>query len=129
MTEREVGDGEFLDIAKTPAQARSLRRALQKMAEGGAGGTLQEMAREVLTGRVGLRDAMNNSSYREALSERTRQGFEAVSGMSDSDRMAAEQEGQRQLDEYQQEIDEEEQQHHAGESGRTQRHSGRGWSL
>lgn len=129
MTEREVGDEEFLGIARSPERARSLRRALKMLADGGAGGTLQEMAKEVLRGRMDLRDAMNNSAYREALSERTRQGFEAMSNMSESDRWAAEQEGQRQLERYQEEIDEERRSRPATTTNAAQRHSARGWRL
>lgn len=131
MAEREVGDGEFLDIAKTPAQARALRKSLQRLAEDGRGGALQEMAREVLAGRIGLREAVQNSAYREALSERAGRGFQAIGEMSEADRRAAEEEGRRQLDAYQRETDEEQRRRRAGDPNRPTggRHTGRDWRL
>lgn len=134
MAEREVGDEEFLDIAKDPARARALRKSLQKLAEDGRGGALQEMAREVLAGRIGLREAVQNSAYREALSQRASRGFQAIGEMSEADRRAAEEEGQRRLDEYQREIDEEHRRRQAEGPNRTRqdgggRHSGRDWRL
>lgn len=131
MAEREVGDEEFLDVAKDPARARALRKSLKRLAEDDRGGALQEMAREVLAGRIGLREAVSNTAYREALSERARSGFQALGEMSEADRRAAEEEGRRQLDAYQREIDEERRrQREDGRSGRSNpRHDGRGWRL
>ncbi|MEU6576992.1 hypothetical protein [Streptomyces sp. NPDC046805] len=129
MDEQEVGDEEFLDIAKTPAKARALRKSLQRLA-GSEDETLREMARDVLAGRVGLRQAMRTGAYREALHERASVGMRAYEGMSAAERRAAEVEGERQLDAYQEEIDREkaERQQAAGRSGPA-RHEGRDWRL
>lgn len=129
MAEEQVGDEEFLDIAKDPARARALRGSLQRLAQGGGGEVVQEMAKEVLAGRLGLRDAMRNSAYREALSERVRDGFRALEDLPLDARQAAEEEGRRRLAEYQEEIDEERRQRGGSTRGAGPRHDGRGWSL
>src|SRR5436190_24146403 len=38
--EKQVDDSEFMEISKDPAAARALRKALEQIAGGGAGGTL-----------------------------------------------------------------------------------------
>ncbi|MFE7858358.1 hypothetical protein [Streptomyces sp. NPDC057403] len=106
MERPEVGDEDFLDIAKDPARARALRKAMQRLAES-RDETLREMAREVLAGRIGLRQAARNGAYREALSEGARAGMRGYEQMSAAERKAAEAEGRRQLSEYQAEIDRE----------------------
>ncbi|MFF4909667.1 hypothetical protein ACFY2T_32955 [Streptomyces sp. NPDC001260] len=106
MERPEVGDEDFLDIAKDPARARALRKSMRRLAESGDE-TLREMAREVLAGRIGLRQAAQNGAYREALSEAARVGMRGYEQMSAAERRAAEAEGQRQLDECQGEIDRE----------------------
>ncbi|GHK04775.1 hypothetical protein SY2F82_65720 [Streptomyces sp. Y2F8-2] len=132
MDEREVGDDEFLDIAKDPARARALRKSLQRLA-GSGDETLREMAREVLTGRVGLRQAMRTGAYREALQESATLGRRAYEQMSAEERRAAEAQGQRQLDEYQKEIDREQAERQGergtGKKGAAARHHSRGWQL
>jgi len=132
MAEREVGDEEFLDIAKDPARARALRKSLQKLA-GSNDETLKEMARDVLAGRVGLREAMRTGVYREALHEKAKMGMRAYEQMSAEERSAAEAQGQVQLDEYQREIDRERAELQA-ERGRSRKggpapHQTRGWKL
>ncbi|WP_329311774.1 hypothetical protein [Streptomyces sp. NBC_01262] len=110
MPELEVGDEEFIAIARDPARARALRETLRKLARAGGGsgdGALREMAREVLAGRVGLREAMQVGPYREALRDRARAGARAYEDMSAPERAAAEAEGRRRLEAYGEEIDRE----------------------
>ncbi|GLW19071.1 hypothetical protein Stsp01_58140 [Streptomyces sp. NBRC 13847] len=107
MPENEVGDEEFMALAKDQARARALRTSMQRLAGQSGNGALQEMAREVLSGRVGLREALQVGAYREALQEKARAGMRAIDGMSAAERGEAEAEGQRQLDAYQAEIDQE----------------------
>jgi hypothetical protein len=110
MPELEVGDEEFIAIARDPARARALRETLRKLARAGGGsgdGALREMAREVLAGRVGLREAMQVGPYREALRERAGAGARAYEDMSAAERAAAEAEGRRRLEAYREEIDRE----------------------
>ncbi|WKU44347.1 hypothetical protein Q3V23_09770 [Streptomyces sp. VNUA116] len=72
MSEQYVGFEEFVTRGRGADRARALHGALQKLASGSAGAVLQEMARDVLTGRVGLRDAVRVGAYAEALGEGTR---------------------------------------------------------
>ncbi|MBK3644362.1 hypothetical protein [Streptomyces sp. MBT33] len=132
MERPEVGDEEFLDIAKDPARARALRKSLQRLADS-RDDTLREMARDVLAGRIGLRQAARNRAYREALSEGARPGMSACDRMSAEELRAAEAEGRRQLDECQREIDQERAERQGeGRRGRKARdapHQSRGWRL
>lgn len=48
------------------ARHRALRQALARLATGAAGDDLQEMAQEVLAGRITLRQAMHSCAYAEA---------------------------------------------------------------
>ncbi|TQJ90390.1 hypothetical protein [Streptomyces sp. SLBN-31] len=132
MERPEVGDEEFLDIAKDPARARALRKSLQRLA-GSGDETVREMAREVLAGRIGLRQAARNVAYREALSERARAGMHACDRMSAAERHAAEVEGRRQLDECQSEIDRElaewQAERRRGRKAGEAPHQSRGWRL
>ncbi|MCF3104959.1 hypothetical protein IPZ58_25710 [Streptomyces roseoverticillatus] len=72
MSEPHVGFEEFVTRGRSADRARALHSALQRLAGGCAGDVLQEMARDVLTGRVGLRDAVRVGAYAEALGEGTR---------------------------------------------------------
>ncbi|MBO0653132.1 MULTISPECIES: hypothetical protein [Streptomyces] len=72
MGEREVGHEEFLAPGRDETQARVVHRALRHLADGSAGEVLREMAREVLSGRLGLDEAVRVGAYAEALGERTR---------------------------------------------------------
>ncbi|MEU6147594.1 hypothetical protein ABZ848_45505 [Streptomyces sp. NPDC047081] len=127
--EKQVGDSEFMDIAKDPAEARAMRKALQQIAGGGAGEALKEMAKEVLSGRVGLRQATQTSGYTDALAEKVQPFREQWDAMSETERQSRAAEGQRALDEYRREIEEERltAQRQNLQSGGT--HSGKNWSL
>lgn len=62
--------GESFGIARTPDQARRLRLALNTLAGGSAGPALQDMARDVLSGKVELRTALRSRAYEDAMSDR-----------------------------------------------------------
>jgi hypothetical protein len=62
---------EILNITRgDPVLARVVQRSLQRLATGAAGDALREMAKDVLDGRVSLRDAVTAEAYAGALSER-----------------------------------------------------------
>ncbi|WP_327705028.1 hypothetical protein [Streptomyces decoyicus] len=105
--EKHVDESEFADMAGSPAEARAIRKALEMVADGGAGGTLKEMAQEVLTGRIGLRDALNVSAYTEQMAEQAQPIRERWDGLSEREREAMAAAGERYLAEQQQEIDNE----------------------
>lgn len=100
---KPVDDAEFLDIAKGEAEARQLRRTLETLVEHG-NGTVKEMARDVLAGRIGLREAVNVSSYSEALVETARPFREKWEEMSDAERHQLAAEGERQLEEERRQL-------------------------
>jgi hypothetical protein len=61
QADAEVDDAEFLSSTRDQVQARALRKQLQQLAGCEAGGVLQEMAKEVLSGRIGPREALRVS--------------------------------------------------------------------
>jgi hypothetical protein len=125
-----VGDAEFQSPTRDQVQARALRKQLQQLAGGGAGEVLQEMSKEILSGRMGLREAMQVTAYAEALGERTHTFREAWEQMTPEERENQQAEAQRFLDAQRQEIEEERrEQQDSSDSGRPPRHSGRGWSA
>ncbi|MBC9723664.1 hypothetical protein [Streptomyces sp. TRM68367] len=126
--DKKVDESEFLDIAKDPAEARALRKALEQLATGSAGDVLKEMSQEVLSGRVGLREASSIPAYAEAVSERNHDSLKAWDEMSEQKRAAKAAEGERYLGELRQEITEERDVKNARDSEKS-RHSGKGWSL
>jgi hypothetical protein len=128
QADAEVGDAEFLSATRDQAQARALRKQLQQLAGGEAGSVLQEMAKEVLSGRIGLRDALRVSAYAEALGERVHTFREDWQRMSPEERNAQQDEARRFLDAQREEI-EQEQREQQSPVGRPPRHSGHGWRL
>ncbi|MGW6904983.1 hypothetical protein [Streptomyces sp. NPDC054940] len=102
--EPEVGDEEFRDATRDQAHARALRKQLQQLAGGGAGEVLREMSREILSGRVGLREALRTPAYAEALGERARTFRQAWERMSPEERERHTTEAQQFLAAQQEEI-------------------------
>jgi hypothetical protein len=127
---KSVDDSEFLEMTQQdPVQARILRQSLEHLASGLGGDTLKEMAREVLSGRMGLREAANVSAYAEQAVEQSAPLAEKWASMSDSEREALAMDGQRRLEEERRQLDEERRAESESRSGSKGRHDGRGWSL
>lgn len=103
----EVDDREFQNENRDRVQARALRKQLQQLAQGGAGAVLQEMAKEILSGRVGLREAMRVPAYAEALGERVRTYRESWERMTPEERERQLSEARRFLEAQRQEIERE----------------------
>ncbi|MBB1256603.1 hypothetical protein H3146_25120 [Streptomyces sp. OF3] len=123
---RDVDDSEFLDIARDPADARSLRNSLELLRKGAAGPILKEMAEEVLSGRLSLRQAVNVSSYAEAGLAESRDFQEKWAAMSDAEREELAAQGEAAHREAEREA--------AGPTGHPTpktkpRHDGSTWSL
>ncbi|MCR8578875.1 TEL2 family protein [Streptomyces sp. Isolate_219] len=69
--ERQIQDEDLMDVAQDPEQAHRLRKALKVLAENpNVGGKLQEMAKEVLSGRIGMKEAIETPRYMDALGDR-----------------------------------------------------------
>ncbi|MEV5612142.1 hypothetical protein [Streptomyces sp. NPDC052225] len=86
-----------LDLTDDPVQQRLLRKALEVFQEGARGPVLQEMAREVLSGRVGLRAATEIPAYAEAVIDQGADFRRRWESMPDTEREALAREGERQV--------------------------------
>ncbi|MFE4575246.1 hypothetical protein [Streptomyces chartreusis] len=129
--EPRVGDEEFISIARDPAMARMLRKQLESLADGKAGAVLTEMAKEVLSGRIGLREAVRVGAYEQELLASAEKFERKWNELSEQEKSQAEAEGARLLREQQDEIDQErrEQQEQSARPGVQSRHSGKGWTA
>ncbi|OEU86686.1 hypothetical protein DB35_23765 [Streptomyces abyssalis] len=125
---KRVDETELLEIARDPVDARRLRESLEKLAGGASNDTLKEMAKEVLAGRIGLRDAVAVPAYSEALIEGGRPFREEWDKLSAAERERLAAEGEREYEAKRLEM-EAEQRRGAENSGSKARHSGRGWSV
>jgi hypothetical protein len=124
--ERQIGDADLMDITHDEVRARVLRKSLQRLADNQSGnGALQEMAREVLAGRIGLREALRVGPYSEALGERIAQARQEYEQQSPEEREQQRTEALRYLKAQHEEIEQERQD--STRSGG--RHNGRGWRL
>ncbi|GHH31644.1 hypothetical protein [Streptomyces lanatus] len=122
-SDKRVDDSEFLEMTQQDAaQAKVLKQSLEHLASGLGGPALKEMAQEVLSGRMGLREAANVSAYAEEAVVQSAPLAEKWAAMSDSEREALAAEGERQLEEQRRAESE-------NRSGEKSRHDGRGWSL
>ncbi|MFE5870500.1 hypothetical protein ACFQ6V_17905 [Streptomyces roseifaciens] len=98
MAEQHVGFEEFVAPGRSADRARVLHGMLQRLAAGSGGDALQEMAREVLTGRIGLRDAVRVGTYAEALGEGVRALSAAWRALPEEERARYAEEARRTLD-------------------------------
>ncbi|MGW1372696.1 hypothetical protein ACWD6P_00225 [Streptomyces sp. NPDC002446] len=101
---REVGDAEFMGLAKDEARARMLRKMLKNLAQGDERDPLAAMARDVMSGRRGIRDAIDDLPRNESLEGRFDRFQQRWDAMSESERLAAERQSSQYLDEQRREI-------------------------
>ncbi|MER8010394.1 MULTISPECIES: hypothetical protein [unclassified Streptomyces] len=126
--EPQIGDADLMNIAHDEVRARALRKSLQRLADSQSGnGALQEMAREVLSGRVGLREALRVGPYSEALGERIAQARREYEQQTPEEREAQRLEALRYLDAQRDEIERERQEQQSDSS--KSRHSGKDWRI
>jgi hypothetical protein len=93
---KEISDADLLDVADDPAQARRLHKALRTLADNpNADGTLKEMAREVLSGRLGMREALGSGAYLEAIGDRMAELKRADERLTPEERAAQEERARR----------------------------------
>ncbi|MFB7291955.1 hypothetical protein [Actinacidiphila glaucinigra] len=108
---KEISDRDLMDVADDPAQARRLHKALRTLADNPqVDGTLKEMAREVLSGRLGMREALGSGAYLGALGDRMAELKRADERLTPEERAAQEERARRwfeqQSDEQAQEAQE-----------------------
>ncbi|MFB6638503.1 hypothetical protein ACFCYF_14710 [Streptomyces chartreusis] len=129
-SEKQFDDSELLEMSQgDAAQARLLRKSLETLAAGHGGDALKEMAQEVLSGRVGLRDAANVSAYADQLVDQAAPMAEKWAALSEAEREELAAEGRRAIAAEQEQIDEERRAAPDAGAGHKSRHEGRGWSL
>ncbi|GAO08893.1 hypothetical protein TPA0598_04_05290 [Streptomyces lydicamycinicus] len=128
--QKQVDDSEFLEITRDPARARVMRTALEQIAAGGRAGPLKEMAEEVLSGRLGLRQATTISAYADPLIEEFQTFKQEWDSLSEKEREERAAEGARYIEDQRQELDAPHGAAHTGSGRSTKaRHHGSGWSL
>ncbi|MEU9049521.1 hypothetical protein AB0D37_03795 [Streptomyces sp. NPDC048384] len=129
-SDKRVDDSEFLEMTQQDAaQAKILRQSLEHLASGLGGAALKEMAQEVLSGRMGLREAADVSAYAEEAVQQSAPLAEKWASMSDSEREALAADGERRLEEERRQLDDERRTESENRSGTKSRHDGHGWSL
>ncbi|MFF3951150.1 hypothetical protein ACFYYN_41075 [Streptomyces sp. NPDC001902] len=107
---KEISDADLMDVADDPAQARRLHKALRTLADNPTvDGTLKETAREVLSGRLGMREALGSSAYLGAIGDRLAELKRADERLTPEERAAQEERARRW---FEQQAEEE-----AGEAG------------
>ncbi|UQA92755.1 hypothetical protein [Streptomyces halobius] len=88
--ERQIQDEDLMDVAADPEQAHRLRKALKTLADNPhVGGKLQEMAREVLSGRIGMKDAIDTPAYMDAIGDRMGEIRRAAENQTQAEREAS----------------------------------------
>ncbi|MFE1763574.1 hypothetical protein ACFW81_05065 [Streptomyces angustmyceticus] len=93
-----------MDLAKDEARARMLRKMLKNLAQGDERDPLAEMARGVMSGRQGIREAIDGLPRNESLEVRFDAFQQRWDAMSESERLAAERESSAYLEEQRREI-------------------------
>ncbi len=126
-----LDDSELLDVTKDPAGAHALRRALENISKAGneVDGTLKEMAKDILAGRQGLREAMTVSAYVEPAAAQLQPIRERWAELSDNEREILAAEGERRLAEHQSLVDEEQREKNQPIGKSRGRHDAGSWSL
>lgn len=85
--EREISDNDLLDDARDPEQAARLHKALRTMRDTpSVPPQLQQMAREVLTGRLSMQDIVKSGNYLDALGDRLSEIRRAAENMTPEER-------------------------------------------
>ncbi|MFG2142491.1 hypothetical protein [Streptomyces sp. NPDC048650] len=112
--ERHIQDEDLMDVAADPEQAHRLRKALTTLRDNpNVGGKLQEMAKEVLSGRIGMKEAIETPGYMDALGNRMNQ----IRRAAENQTMAEREESREQFTKWQKEQEEKEAEERAERDG------------
>ncbi|MFJ5676925.1 hypothetical protein [Streptomyces sp. NPDC093097] len=112
--ERQIQDEDLMDVAHDHEQAHRLRKALKVLADNpNVGGPLQEMAKEVLSGRLGMKEAIQTPGYMDALGDRLTQIRQAAENQTTAER----EESRAKFAEWQKKQEEEEDRERAERDG------------
>lgn len=85
--ERDIQEENLMEDLEDPMQARDVRRSLEQLRTiQGVDPRLQQMARELLSGRAGLKDIIENPTYLAALGDSMRELQERDDRMTPEER-------------------------------------------
>lgn len=131
--ERDIQEEILMEDLEDPTQARDVRRSLDQLRKNpDVDQRLQQMARELLSGRTGLKDIIENPTYMAALGDsmRTLQENSARMTPEEEERAKAEAERyfEREREAAEQEDAEREQEAREARSNAPRRHRGGGGS-
>jgi hypothetical protein len=94
--DREISDDDLMADAADPAQARRLHKALRTLADNpSVQGPLKDMAREVLSGRISMREAIQSDRYLGALGDRMAEIKRAADELTPAQREAQREQAER----------------------------------
>jgi hypothetical protein len=124
-------EGELHQVVADPVQKRLMRRSLEVLAGDKRDPALQEMARDVLSGRSSIREVEQTSAYAEALISRADSFKRYWDSISDEEREQLAARGARLVEEQREEMAKEQARDalSRAESSGQPRHSAKGWSL
>ncbi|MBU7596068.1 hypothetical protein JGS22_000075 [Streptomyces sp. P38-E01] len=128
--ERDIQEENLMEDLEDPMQARDVRRSLEQLRTiPGVDPRLQEMARELLSGRTGLKDIIENPRYLAALGDNMRELQERDDRMTPEERerskeQAAEFFRQQEEDTAREDAEREQAAREARENGPKPRHRG-----
>ena len=127
--ERDIQEEMLMEDLEDPTQARDVRRSLDQLRKNPeVDPRLQQMARELLSGRTGLKDIIENPTYMSALGDtmRTLQENDARQTPEERERAKAEAERhfEREREAAEQEDAEREQEAREARSNAPRRHRG-----
>lgn len=105
--EQQVGYQEFQNVAQSPGEARLLHKAMGEIAKGGAGPLMQQMAKEVLSGRKGFREAFNDPAYTDELVSQTQGMQHRLAELSEDEKQEQAEQGRRLIEDEDRAIDDE----------------------
>lgn len=130
MNDNQQGKATDLgDITKDPVQERLLADSLEQLARQSPSTALREMANEVLDGRIGLREAGAVQAYAEEIADQAQPFKEYWASLSDDERERLAAEGFEVESSKVGKARCEETPPARPSTDRTNRHSGKGWSL
>ncbi|GAA2741564.1 MULTISPECIES: hypothetical protein [Kitasatospora] len=101
-SEYEISDDELMEVADNPAQAAELHKALRTLASNPkVGGELQALAREALSGRIGIAEMIQSPRYLDAVGVKLEEMRRAADDMSPEERKASDERARKMRDEQQ----------------------------
>ncbi|MBB1255929.1 hypothetical protein H3146_21575 [Streptomyces sp. OF3] len=106
--ERDIQEENLMEDLEDPTQARDTRRALDQLRKNpDVDPRLQQMARELLSGRTGLRDIIENPTYLSALGENLNRIRQAAEQMTPEEEQRSREQAERFFAEQKEEAERE----------------------